>query len=32
MTVRNEAEQLDSADIAGRDSIYQEVDAMGKTA
>src|SRR6185503_18672256 len=25
-----EAEQLDSADIAGRDSIYQEVDAMGK--
>ena len=25
-----EAEQLDSADIAGRDSIYQEIDAMGK--
>jgi preprotein translocase subunit SecA len=25
-----EAEQLDSADISGRDSIYQEVDAMGK--
>jgi preprotein translocase subunit SecA len=25
-----EAEQLDSADIAGRDSIYQEVDAMAK--
>src|SRR5450432_2807916 len=25
-----EAEQLDSADITGRDSIYQEVDAMAK--
>ena len=25
-----EAEQLDSADIGGRDGIYQEVDAMGK--
>ena len=29
-TKKAEAEQLDSADIAGRDSIYQEVDAMGK--
>ena len=27
---KEEAEQLDSIDIAGRDSIYQEVDAMGK--
>jgi preprotein translocase subunit SecA len=27
---KTEAEQLDSVDIAGRDSIYQEVDAMGK--
>ena len=27
---KTEAEQLDSADIAGRDTIYQEVDAMGK--
>src|SRR6476659_6985071 len=29
-TKNAEDEQLDSADIAGRDSIYQEVDAMGK--
>lgn len=27
---KDQAEQLDSVDIAGRDSIYQEVDAMGK--
>ncbi|MDQ2863876.1 MAG: preprotein translocase subunit SecA, partial [Bacteroidota bacterium] len=27
---KEEAEQLDSIDITGRDSIYQEVDAMGK--
>jgi preprotein translocase subunit SecA len=27
---KTEAEQLDSIDIAGRDGIYQEVDAMGK--
>src|SRR6185503_742859 len=29
-TKKAEAEELDSADIAGRDSIYQEVDAMAK--
>ncbi len=29
-TKKAEAEQLDSADIAGRDTIYQEVDALGK--
>jgi preprotein translocase subunit SecA len=27
---KEEAEQLDSVDISGRDQIYQEVDAMGK--
>ncbi len=27
---KQEAEQLDSIDIAGRDLIYQEVDAMAK--
>ncbi len=27
---KTDAEQLDSADIGGRDNIYQEVDAMGK--